>query len=247
MATAKAKRNGLGVNGIIPERSRLTRSQRRRRPTRNASVAAGSGLNDRRGIVLRASMSYLLQQQIDAARRRIRRLLLVHGASRVLAVVVTTAIVLAGDDYMLRFDDRGVRVICGLALLGVAAWVVLRYLLPAVRQPLGDVAVGQGIERHFKGLGESLSSPIAFLHQSADDPLAGSAALRQAAVAQAEAAVAPLDWRAAVDRRPALRAAALAALACLVAAGLIAASPNSARLAAGAAGQSVWRRCLAAG
>ena len=59
-------------------------------------------------------------------------------------------------------------------------------------------------------MGDHLSSTIEFLHEREDDPLAGSAELRRAAVAQAEAEIAPLDWRMAIDRRPAWRAVAAA-------------------------------------
>ena len=154
-----------------------------------------------------------------------------YGASRVLGIVVAAAILIAGSDYLLRFEDRGVRVICSLAIVGLAAWGIRRFLLLAARQPLGDVVVGQGIERHFKGSARRFRSTLEFLNPAGDDPLAGSPSLRRAAVEQAEAAIGPLDWRRAVDRRPALRAMALAAGICMVAAALFAARPADARLA----------------
>ena len=172
-----------------------------------------------------------LERQVAAARRRIRRLLVLHGLGRVVSVVVAMFAVLAIADFLLRTDDRGVRWICSLALLVATVWAALRYLLPALRQPLRDVVVAGRIERHFNGMGDHLSSTIEFLHQREDDPLAGSAELRRAAVAQAEAEIAPLDWRSAIDRRPAWRAVAAACVVGLIGGALVMASPTDARLA----------------
>ena len=172
-----------------------------------------------------------LQHQIAAARRRIRRLLVLYGLGRLASVVIAAIAILAFADFLLRTDDRGVRWISSLALLAAALWAALRYLLPALRQPLRDVVVAGRIERHFTGMGDHLSSTIEFLHQREDDPFAGSAELRRAAVAQAEAEIAPLDWRAALDRRPALRAVAMACGIAAIAAAGIAARPADARLA----------------
>jgi len=172
-----------------------------------------------------------LQHQVAAARRRIRRLLVLHGLGRVVSIVVAAIAVLAIADFVLRIDDRGVRWICSLTLLAASLWAVLRYLLPALRQPLRDVVVAGRIERHFTGMGDHLSSTIEFLHEREDDPFAGSAELRRAAVAQAEAEIAPLDWRTALDRRPALRAVAAACGIGLIAGALVLVSPADARIA----------------
>ena len=153
--------------------------------------------------------------------------------------------VLAIADFLLRIDDRGVRWICSLALLAVAVWAVLRYLLPALRQPLGDVVVAGRIERHFTGMGDHLSSTIEFLHEREDDPLAGSAELRRAAVAQAEAEIAPLDWRMAIDRRPAWRAVAAACGIGLIAGALCRGTPGRCAAGADSPGQSAERRRMA--
>lgn len=172
-----------------------------------------------------------LERQVAAARRSIRRLLVLYGLGRLLSVVIATIAVLALADYLLRIDDRGVRWICSLALLAATVWAALRYLVPALRQPLRDVVVAGRIERHFSGVGDHLSSTIEFLHQREDDPLAGSAELRRAAVAQADAEIAPLDWRSAIDRRPARRAVAAACVVGLIGGALVMASPTDARLA----------------
>jgi hypothetical protein len=172
-----------------------------------------------------------LQIKLAAARRRVRRLLFIYGTSRALAVVLPVLVVLGGIDYLLRFEDHGVRMIWSLAAAALLVWAIARYLAPAVRQRLSDLVVAQRIETHFAGLGEQLSSAIEFLGEDADDPLAGSAALRRAAVAQAQARTGSLDWSMAINRRPAVRAAAVAGGIALVVAAICMFRPSDASLA----------------
>jgi hypothetical protein len=176
-------------------------------------------------------MSHLLQRKVAAARRQVRLLLVGYGLSWVVSIVLAGLLILAGTDYLLRFEDRGVRLIWSLAALGLGLWVVARYLVPAFRQRLDDVVVAQRIESYFAGTSDQLSSAIEFLNQRADDPLSGSATLRRAAVAQTEARIGTLDWSRAIDRRPVVRAAAVAGAIGLIVAAICLVSPMDARLA----------------
>jgi hypothetical protein len=194
--------------------------------------------------VIICSMAHPLEIKVALVRRRVRRLFVVYGASRVLAIVVPAVFVLGGIDYLLRFEDHGVRVIWSLTAAAIAAWAIVRYLLPALQQRLGPVAIAQRIEAHFAGLGDQLSSAIEFLGEQSNDPYAGSALLRRAAVAQTQARIGPLDWSNAIDRRPAVRAAVVAGMMMLIAAATFAFRPNDSLLAilrlANPLGSAAW-------
>ena len=82
-----------------------------------------------------------------------------------------------------------VRLHCWRRRFGPPYGICFRATTPLLR----DVVVAGRIERHFSGLGDHLSSTIEFLRQREDDPLAGSAELRRAAVAPTDAEIAPLD------------------------------------------------------
>lgn len=189
-------------------------------------------------------MPHPLQARVAAIRRQVRRLLVVHGLSRALVVVLPAVLLLGGMDYWLRFEDRGVRLVWSLGLAAVVAWAVFRFLLPAIRRPLGEVAVAQRLEAHFQGLGDQLSSAIEFLGEQSEDPYAGSPLLRRAAVAQTQARVAPLDWSSAINRRPVVWAAAAAGIIVLVAAVICVLSPADSLLAVtrlvNPLGDAVW-------
>ncbi|HEV3415364.1 MAG TPA: hypothetical protein VG056_01060 [Pirellulales bacterium] len=176
-------------------------------------------------------MLHPLQIKLAATRRNIRQLLVVYGVSRMATVVLPALLLLGGIDFLLRFEDRGVRAIWSLAAGGIAAWGFVRYLLPALRRRLDEVAIAQRIESNLAGFGDQLSSAIEFLGERSNDPLAGSAALRRAAVAQAEARIGQLDWSAAVDRRPVARAAALAGAIALIAVAMCVLRPADSLLA----------------
>jgi hypothetical protein len=147
----------------------------------------------------------------------LRRRLVWHrratAACRTLAVVVAAAAVLGAADYLIRFNDRGLRLMMTGALTAVAAWAIHRWWIQPRRHRLAPLSVTRRIESKFPQLRDRLASAIEFLGQSEDDPTAGSAALRRAVVADAELAVGDLPLETIIDRRPLRQAAIWAALA----------------------------------
>lgn len=176
-------------------------------------------------------MPHRLKQRIDKLRARVRVVLALYGLGCTLAVVLGAVLMLGLLDYLVRFQDPGIRLICSLVVVGVFAWSVYSRLWQAMSLPLGDVELAQKVQRRFPQLDSSLASAVEFLDQGEDDPTAGSAALRQAVIAEADAKAELLDFGDALQRRPARRAG-LAALAIMVAAmivGLL--DPRSTRVA----------------
>ncbi len=174
-----------------------------------------------------------LQRLVARIGRRTHRLLLFYGLSWVVGGVLAGAIALGLADYLIRFRDPGVRVICSLAILAVAGWTVFRYLLPAINHRLNDVTVARKIERRYPHLADRLSSTIDFLNKHEDEPTAGSATLRRAVISSATAELSDLDWSATVDLRPTMRAVTIALAVGLFAAVLMVFDPISSRIAVG--------------
>ncbi len=147
-----------------------------------------------------------LQQRVRQVARRARGLVRLYGISWFVAVVCLVALGLGLIDYLVRFQDLGVRLICFALLCLAAAWGGFRYLYSAWRYRCSDLQAAQRIEGQFPALGGLLSSAVAFCMQSASDETAGSFELRRTVVAQAESAAEPLDFAACLDRRQSLRA-----------------------------------------
>ena len=168
-------------------------------------------------------MSHPIEQKIAALRRRVRRVLLVHGICWIVAALLPTLVFLGLADYFIHFQDRGIRVICTLALLAVGGFATYRYLWRALAVALRDVSLALRIEKRYPQLADRLSSAVEFLRQSEDDPTAGSTALRRAVIVSTTADLERIDVGDVVDTRPLRRAGAIAGVVCLLAAGLLAA------------------------
>ncbi len=163
-------------------------------------------------------MSHPLEQRLALLRSRVKRLLAVYGISALLAGVLSGAMALGWLDYLVRFQDRGLRIMASLGLAGVVGWLIHRYFYLPRRRPLGDVDLAMRVERRFPILADRLASAVEFLGQEEGDPTAGSPALRRAVIAQTVAETENMDFNAVLDSRPAMRTAWAAVAACLMAA-----------------------------
>ena len=166
-------------------------------------------------------MLHPLQRKIAALRGRVRLLVAVYGISCVIAAVLGAVIVLGLTDYVFRFQDRGIRIICSFLVLGILGWTCYRYLYLSLVVRLRDVDLASRLQCKFPVLEDKLVSAVEFLGQSEDDPLAGSAALRRAVVAQTTAETERLDFSEMLDTRPPVRAVTLGVSTCLIAAILV--------------------------
>jgi type III secretory pathway component EscS len=163
-------------------------------------------------------MRHPIQKQIAAIRRRVYALLGIYSLSRVLAAVIVTLGVLGLCDYLIHIQDRGLRIICSLTVVGVFVWALVRYVGSALAGRFRELDIAQRIERRFPQLNDRLASTVQFLRESEDNPLAGSSALRRAVITQTTAEVEKLRLRDCIDPRVVWRAAALAGVLSVLAA-----------------------------
>jgi hypothetical protein len=164
-----------------------------------------------------------------------------------LVTILSVALLVVLADYLIRFEDRGLRLMATSAVVAAMAWAGYRFLwngLGGMR--LGDVQIARRIERRFPSLGDRLESAIQFLKQPELEIGAGSAALRRAVIIDTESQVAELDVDQVIQPTPARRAMACAGVLTLFAAVLVAISPASAKIAlarlARPLGDDAWPR-----
>ena len=139
-----------------------------------------------------------------------RRLIWRRRATAVCAIAATTiavALALGAADYLVRFSDRGLRIMATFALFAAFAWAVYRWAYLPSRRPLARLTIARRIEQRFPQLKDSLASAVEFLAQSEEDPTSGSAQLRRLVVGDAQNTVDDLNLDEVIDRRP-LRSAA---------------------------------------
>jgi hypothetical protein len=176
-------------------------------------------------------MPHPIEEKLAGLRRRVRLLVLVRGLSAMLSTALAAAILLGLVDYLLRFQDRGLRIMASLALLGALGRAGYRFFyLPAiVRFRDADLAVK--LQRRFPGLDDRLLSAVEFIAQAEDDPTAGSPGLRRSVIAQTTAETADIDFNQAVNSRPAVYAALLSIMVCAAAATLAIFNPSASQTA----------------
>ncbi len=123
----------------------------------------------------------IVSEHLAELRGRVRLLTWVSGLSWTILVLFGGLLVSGLLDWMIHFDDPGLRLMIGLGLLvgvGVMAWRQL--ILPLV-QPLTTTFLALRIERRFPGLHGRVLSAVEFLQHRLDARL-GSPELQQAVV-----------------------------------------------------------------
>ena len=83
-----------------------------------------------------------------------------------LAVVHCSALA----DYLVRFDDRGIRAMCSLAALAAVVLAARRYVWGAAMRRYGDIDVALRVERRFPALRDRLASAVQFLGEPKTTP-----------------------------------------------------------------------------
>ncbi len=176
-------------------------------------------------------MPHPLENKLADLRRRVRLLVVIRGLSAILSSALGAAILLGLTDYVLRFQDRGLRMMVSLAFLAALGWGCYRFFYSPAVVRFRDVDLAVKLQRRFPGLEDRLLSAVEFIAQDEDDPTAGSPGLRRTVIAQATAQTADLDFNQAVSPRPLLRAVLLSIIICSAGAMLAMLDPAASRTA----------------
>jgi len=171
-------------------------------------------------------MPHSLKQKLAVLRRRAWRLGMLHAVSVALAAALASAMLLGLVDFVVHFEDRGLRIMATLVVFGVFAWTCYRYLYSAWTVRLADVDLAVRLEHRFPSLHHQLVSAVEFQSLSDADPAAGSALLRRAVIAQATAETEPLDFSEVLDVRSPLRTVVALGVVCLAAGLCLAIHPS---------------------
>ncbi|WP_435016661.1 DUF4175 family protein [Tundrisphaera sp. TA3] len=174
-----------------------------------------------------------VESRIAALRGRVRRLLALHGLSWLVAGTLLAIVVACLADYLVHLAPE-IRLALLMGVIGLAGYLLVRRVLMPLIVRFRDLDIALRIEDRWPGLNDRLASTVQFLRaaESAPESEFGSRALRDATVAQTLEQIRDIDFRQAVDPRPARKAAAWA-LAALALVGMIAlAEPRLARIGA---------------
>lgn len=157
-----------------------------------------------------------LHARIASLRGRVRRLLALHGLSLVVAGLAVFVLFACLGDWAIHLS-REIRVALLATFVGLAGYLLLRYVVAPLVVRFRDLDIAMKIERRWPGLNDRLASTIQFLDLERAgvgdrDDVLGSRALRAATVKQTLAETEGIDFRSVVDPRPARKALLVAFL-----------------------------------
>src|SRR5439155_1974736 len=118
------------------------------------------------------------------------------------ATAVAAALVLGLIDYLVRFNDPGLRIMATAALAAAVAWAAYRFWYLPKQQCLAPLVVARRVEARFPQLHDSLASAVEFLSQSQHDQTAGSAQLRRLVIADVQNKIDALPLDDVIERGP---------------------------------------------
>ncbi|WP_435005247.1 DUF4175 family protein [Tundrisphaera lichenicola] len=148
-----------------------------------------------------------IEARLASLRGQVRRLLALHGLSR-LAFGLTAAILVAClADWLIHLAPE-LRLILLIGVIGLGAWLTIRRVILPLVVKFADLDIALRIEERWPGLNDRLASTVQFLRSDrGHDEQLGSQALRDATVEQTLAEVESIDFRQVVDPRSSWKAA----------------------------------------
>lgn len=162
--------------------------------------------------------------QIADLQRRLRRQRIMFGLLSTLVCVFITIVLVASADYLLRPQAEIARLALSISAMAAVVVAMRRWLVPAFRGRIDRVSAARRLERCHPQLGDRISSAVGLASPSRAEPVAGSSALRTAALRACERELLDVELSGVVDYGSVRRLAVMALL--LLAAGAIFAGPR---------------------
>ena len=126
----------------------------------------------------------IVSEHLSELRGRIRMLTWVSGVSWTIVILFGGLLVSGLLDWMIHFDDPGLRLVIGVSLLAAAGVMAWRQLIVPLIQPLTTTFLARRIEHRFPGLRSRVLSAVEFLQHRLDSRM-GSPELQKKVVDEA--------------------------------------------------------------
>ncbi len=151
-----------------------------------------------------------IRRQFHGLERQVLTVICLTGLSRVVCLLLGGAMLCGVLDWLIHFNDPGLRLLAALSLAVGAGWILWRRLWSPLTERRSHSFLAALLERRRPYTGNQLTSAVEFLEHGLD-PRLGSPLLQQAVIDQAEHRLAAIDLDSVINRRE-VRQQALAAL-----------------------------------
>ena len=126
----------------------------------------------------------IVSEHLSELRGKVRMLTWISGLSWTILILFGGLLVTGFFDWMIHFDDPGLRLVISVALLIAVSVMAWRQLIRPLIQPLSTTFLALRIEKRFPGLHSRVLSAVEFLQHRLDARV-GSPELQQAVVRDA--------------------------------------------------------------
>ncbi len=132
----------------------------------------------------RSREEVIVSEHLSVLRGKVRMLTWISGLSWTILILFGGLLVTGFFDWMIHFDDPGLRLVIAVTLLVAVSVMAWRQLIQPLIQPLTTTFLALRIERRFPGLHSRVLSAVEFLQHQLDARV-GSPELQQAVVRDA--------------------------------------------------------------
>ena len=160
------------------------------------------------------AMSQTLRNQLRQIRRRVRLAVGLRGLSWVVVLVFGSALAVGFLDWLIQWNDGGVRLLLSASFAGLAVWGCWRFLIRGLFFQLTDVELAHRIEDRYPQFQDRLSSTVQFV-EGGCRPEVGSPDLQQHVIDETLQSIERVDLADIVELRGVLRIASAAVVVCL--------------------------------
>lgn len=172
----------------------------------------------------------IVSEHLEELRGRVRLLTWISGLSWTVLVLFGGLLVTGCLDWMIHFDDPGLRLVIGIALLTASSVMAWRQLIRPLIQPLTTSFLALRIEQRFPGLRSRVLSAVEFLQHRMDSRV-GSPEMQQAVVQSALQDLERIEPADIVETRAVKRVTIAGAILCVMIATVVIVHPLEASTA----------------
>lgn len=163
-------------------------------------------------------------------RARVRLLIWIGGLARIASVLFGSLCLAGFLDWLIHFDDPGLRVLVGGTIAAACGWILWRFLIAPLRESLSGAILAARLEQRYPVLRGRLVSAVEFV-QNGFSSAAGAPGLQQVVVADALSRLPEIELSQVVETREVRRMTLLGAVVCTVTLIVVLLNPQAAATA----------------
>lgn len=172
----------------------------------------------------------VILEELAYIRARVRLLIWIGGLARVVSVLFGSLCLAGFLDWLIHFDDPGLRVLVGGVIAAGCCWILWRFLIAPLQESLSGAILAARLEQRYPVLRGRLVSAVEFV-QNGFSSAAGAPGLQQAVVADALSRLPEIELSQVVETREVRRMTLVGVVVCALTLIVVVLNPQAAETA----------------